>query len=80
MSELLACADLIRKGYEVFRSVSQAATCDILALKDGKTYRVEVKTAYRLKNGKIAHCRPILGRFDVLALVVDGTCFYDPPI
>jgi hypothetical protein len=44
ISELAVCADLLSKGYDVFRSVSPAAPCDLIAQKEGKLIRVEVKT------------------------------------
>lgn len=45
IAELVVCADLIRRGFEVFRSVSQDCSCDLIVLKDGQAQRVEVKTA-----------------------------------
>lgn len=49
MGELVVCADLIRRGYEVFRAVAGNQSCDLIAMKtiNGKVrrLRVEVKTA-----------------------------------
>ena len=42
--ELLVAADLISKGYEVFRALSPACSCDLAILKEGKLFRVEVRT------------------------------------
>ena len=47
ISELAVCSDLLSKGYDVFRSVSPAAPCDLIAHKEGKLIRVEVKTNAR---------------------------------
>jgi hypothetical protein len=47
ISELAVCADLLSKGYDVFRSVSPGAQCDLIAQKDGNLIRVEVKTNAR---------------------------------
>jgi Holliday junction resolvase-like predicted endonuclease len=83
VSELIACADLLRHGYEVFRSVSPTASCDLMALKNGQAKRVEVKTAYRTKNGEVTcgdRKKLDKSRFDVLALVVDGVPVYEPPL
>ncbi len=44
VSELLVCADLISKGFQVFRSVAQSSDADILAERPGKIYRFEVRT------------------------------------
>lgn len=47
ISELVAAADLMSKGYSVFRALSTTCYCDLIAVKDGTTYHVEVRTAYR---------------------------------
>jgi Holliday junction resolvase-like predicted endonuclease len=44
-SELIACAWLLAEGYEVFRNISPCGLVDIIALKDGKTFFFDVKTA-----------------------------------
>jgi hypothetical protein len=44
MAELMACVDLMRKGYEVFRALSPSSNCDILAIKDGVVHLYEVRT------------------------------------
>src|SRR5581483_12433385 len=50
VSELLACADLLRRGYAAFRAVSPACRCDLVAMKDGQCWRVEVRTGSLLPN------------------------------
>lgn len=70
--ELWVSADLLARGYEVFRSVSQCASCDLVALRDGQAIRVEVRSAKRsLATGKLD--KPITakdrGRYDVAAFV-----------
>jgi PD-(D/E)XK endonuclease len=72
ISELIVCADLIRRGFEVFRSVSQDCSSDLVVLKDGKIERVEVKTG---RSNKLPR-----NRFDILAQVVDGVPMYEPPL
>ncbi len=72
MHELLVAADLMRRGYEVFRSLSPAASCDLLIRRDdGLTARVEVRTVRRNREGRVgAGARPSEAhRFDVLARV-----------
>ena len=44
VSELLVCADLLKKGFEVFRSVSPVASCDLIVKKNNIIYDVEVKS------------------------------------
>ena len=51
--ELRVCMDLMLKGYEVFRAVSPSCSCDLIALKNGKCSRVEVKTGYINKAGEL---------------------------
>jgi len=47
MSELIVSVDLMKKGYSVFRAISPACFCDIIAVKNGKMLKVEVRTAYK---------------------------------
>ncbi len=79
IGELLVAADLLKRGYEVFRSVSPSTSCDLAILKSGKLIRVEVRTGYRLKNGKILTERT--HRADILAINCgkDGI-IYDPEL
>lgn len=68
---MLVCADLLLKGYAVFRAVSPACSCDLIVLKDGKLCRVEVTTGHRRDNGKVNCPLKTPGAYDVLAIVVD---------
>lgn len=42
--EMLVCADLLRRGFDVYRSVSPNAECDIIARSGKKIVTVEVKS------------------------------------
>lgn len=66
--ELLATVDMIAKGYEVFRAVSPSTSCDLIALKDGKLYRVEVRTGLPSTNGTINYPKKNI-RADMVAIV-----------
>lgn len=44
ISELIVCADLLKKGWEVFRTVSQSCSCDLIVIKNKKILRIEVRT------------------------------------
>ena len=80
ISELVVAADLLTMGYEVFRSLSPACSWDLAVLKDGKLLRIEVRTGYKLDNGKIAWSRN-KGRADHWAVVYDKREIrYDPPL
>ena len=52
IQELRASIDLMNKGYEVFRALSPASSCDLLTLKDNKMLKFEVRTSYKDRNGK----------------------------
>lgn len=70
LSELKVATDLLEKGYEVFRSLSPACSCDLAVLKDGKLLRVEVTTG-NLVGGKL-YSPKTKGQeayFDILAIV-----------
>ena len=49
--ELLAATHLMLQGYEVFRALSPACSCDLTALKNSLVYRFEVRSAVRNQNG-----------------------------
>ena len=53
VQELRVSIDLMLKGYEVFRAVSPSCSCDLLAMKNKKMYRFEVKTGYRNFKGDV---------------------------
>jgi hypothetical protein len=69
VSELLVCTDLTMRGYEVFRPLSQHASCDLLALDGNRAWRVEVKTGYRQSGCSSVRGRQV-GQHDVLAIVI----------
>ena len=72
-SELKVGADLIMRGYHVFRSQSPTAPCDFLIMnKEGLILRVEVRTGHLSKvNGNILVNEH--GDYDVLAIVIKNT-------
>lgn len=81
-AELLVAADLLSRGIEVFRALNMHCSCDLVAHRNGRLVKVEVKT------GKIDYRgRPVVGiskqrgKHDVLA-VVDRKrgIHYFPPI
>lgn len=76
VSELIAAADLLNNGFEIFRALSQHCSCDLIAMKDNVMHRIEVRTGTVYKgSGKLNfpyNSRRDEGRFDVLAVVVDS--------
>jgi Holliday junction resolvase len=64
------CADLLHRGFEVFRAVSPSCSADIIAQKNDQLYRIEIKTARISHKGKITYAKPVnTTKYDVLALV-----------
>jgi hypothetical protein len=83
LSELVACADLMRRGYEVFRAVSPTASCDLIATHGPVSLRIEVRTGYRMTDGRLDYPKfsKDIGRCDVYAVVLDGSeVQYDPDL
>lgn len=74
VSELVVSADLLTRGYEVFRAVAQDGSCDMIILKNGSLQRVEVRTGYKTDDGKIKATTTRLDpkKYDVLAIVIAG--------
>jgi hypothetical protein len=71
VAELIVCADLLQRGFEVFRAVSPGATCDLIALKEGRSLRVQVRTASVTVTGSIQIRQPEHPeRHDTIALVL----------
>jgi len=70
--ELIVSADLLGKGYHVYRSMTMCAPFDLAAYKDGICKKVEVKSTFN-KEKKLAKCNFALTvkeiNYDVLALV-----------
>lgn len=79
LAELVVGADLMRRGYEVFRSLSPAASCDLAILGPEGLRRVEVRTAYRTKHGVQVKTN---GRYDLFAAVIhcENLIIYTPPL
>ena len=53
VSELIICADLLKKGFYVFRAVSPSCFCDLIVTDGKKTLKIEVKSGRKTKNGVI---------------------------
>ena len=84
ISELAVCADLMRHGYIVFRSVAPHAACDILCFHQTGTapiYRIEVRSAQRY-GGSLRYAAPQgEKRYDIIALCLpSGEVVYKPDL
>jgi hypothetical protein len=69
-SELVACAELMRLGFHVYRCESPTAPFDLVAYRDGRCLRVEVKSV-TLKNQHPQFSWPKNAEWDLLVVVGD---------
>ncbi len=87
MSELLVSADLIRRGFDVFRALSPHSGCDLIAIhtrdrgNGHAVQRVEVKTGSYKNTGEPTYPKPRKDEdYDILAIVLpDNRIDYMPP-
>ena len=76
VSELVVCCELLKMGYEVFRAVSPACSCDIAILKNKILTRVEVRSGCILPSGKITFATSSNERYDIMAIVTKEGIVY----
>lgn len=76
IGELRVASDLLAKGVEVFRALSPSCSCDLAVLKNGMLKRIEVRTAYRQKDGTVRYCK-VSTRADILARVLPDEIIYE---
>ena len=75
IQELKVSADLLRKGYQVFRSVSPSSHCDLVRIdKKGVMERVEVRSAIKNNAGKLFVSKN--GKYDIMASVFRNKIIY----
>ena len=74
LSELMVSTDLLIKGYEVFRAVSPACSCDLAVLKNHELKTIQVRTGYLDRKGQVKASKK--GIHDVIAIVVHGDKIY----
>lgn len=80
--EMVACAWLLARGYDVFRNVSPHGPVDLIAMKGGKTEYFEVKHAKYAGDGSITFPRVPVDRKSIdlqfLCVFDDGHCELAP--
>jgi hypothetical protein len=81
IAELGVSADLMRKGFEVYRALSPSSSCDLLVLKNGKVITIEVRSAFSNSNG-IIHSPMRNIKAEVLAQFLhrENRIIYTPPL
>jgi hypothetical protein len=77
---LVVAADLLKRGYHVFRAMSPACPCDLVLLENGHLLRVEVTTGFLSGNGTLHHPKKASGKYDVLAVVCGSAVTYTPEL
>ena len=80
IGELRVAADLLSRNLAVFRSLSPACCCDLVVLKDGTLFRVEVTTGTYLKGGGVSSPPHDAARYDILAVVCHDKIHYTPEL
>lgn len=83
VAEMLVCVDLMRRGLDVYRSVSPSGRCDVVAIcrTTGAVNRIEVKCGLRDKAGRVKCQVGKHNSFDTLAIFVgDAEIVYQPPL
>jgi len=76
INELRASVDLLRRGYSVFRALSPSCPCDLVLLKDGDVFRVEVTTGHNSSNGRLYYPKKDPQLYDILAIVTSDSIIY----
>ena len=80
-NELKVAADLMLRGFDVFRALSPQCSCDLAILRGGKLLRVEVRSGRPAKNRKKPFwAKPKKGKSDLFALVLPAEIIYVPPL
>lgn len=81
-SELRAAADLMLRGFHVFRAMSPSCPCDLVVWRpSGPVIRVEVKTArVNSVTGVISFQKALRNIFDAICHVTPDEVIYEPPI
>lgn len=78
IQELRVSVDLLTKGYEVFRALSPNCSSDLIAMKNNKILRIEVRTGYyRPKGIQFPKDR---FKADHFAVVLPDQILYMPPL
>ena len=77
MVELIVSVDLMKKKFEVFRALSPASSCDILAMKNGKSYPLEIRTGVYSADKKVAYFHTnIKAPYIVVYTMIDDKIHY----
>lgn len=70
IGEMSAAIYLLKQGYSVFRALSPACFCDLIAIRDTKILRIECRTGYRQSLGSLNFPKNKHGEIDIFAVSV----------
>lgn len=76
LSQLRVEADLLQKGYEVFPSLSLNSSCSLMIFKQGRSFRIEVRTGRENPKAQFVFSRQRLDQVDVVAVVLPNRIVY----
>ncbi len=76
LSQLRVEADLLEKGYEVFPSLSLNCSCSLMIFKQGRSFRIEVRTGRENPKAQFIFSRQRLDQVDVVAVVLPKRIVY----
>jgi len=83
LGELIVAADLLRRGFSVYRGVNPDSACDLVVMVGPQAVRFEVTKGWRLTPAHqlCEKTRHRADRYDVLAVwASDGTIRYRPDL
>ena len=80
ISELVVAADLLQRGYQVFRALSPSSSCDLAILLGMNLLRVEVTTGSVSASGNLIYPKHEVDNFDIMAIYVQGKIIYVPDL
>ena len=80
VNELVVAIDLMSKGYKIFRAINPNTPFDLVAYKDSKLYKIEVRTGSLNKDGGLNYRKKDRDDADIYAWVISPTIIYDPNI
>ena len=73
ISELEVATDLMKRGYAVFRAVSPACFCDLIAIGRGSVLKLEVRTGYMALTGRPTFSKKTHGEVDCFGIYFPKT-------
>lgn len=80
ISELIVGSNLLSLGYDVFRALSPSSSFDLVAVKQTKSFFIEVRTGYRSLDGSVSfstkHCEGV-NLFAVYIVEEESITYFD---